>query len=562
MPCLGGRKKKNASVHHSEKPKTIVDNGDTAIVTQMKQDCIALKLKNEEHMALISRQSEELMALKQRIESNPKSNVDPEKTLAKLKSQHQETLLSLKQKEQELQEREAEIEKLRGKSKNEDLQSILDEKDKLIQLKESQIKEMKLNWEDERAQLIKPALEGISHQLEQLKRTNEDAQRRLSEKEGEVAELRSELNRRERTPSQRTNKTNDVEDQQKRLNRLTMDLENDRLMIQKLEELNQQLEAQKKQHEAVLQHHVKTIAEKDRELVEQQQSLTEIKTTHHHAVKALERSLQSSMAELKHHHEENLKQLKLRLGHAERQAKSDMNTEVEKLLHEFEQSEHHHTEKLANLQKSHHEQLSVMKKDQQAQIQHHLKKQNSESPRTESAKSTPNTMRKTSKVLRWPAMEASDDCPELIPKDPAAIHVYISSVSANSKRNQEAMETLLNSHQIQYQLIDVAQREPALQHMRRQTNGKTVQLPLVFVGGAYRGQLDDLRKAANLSDFLAKKRTRDLTYSNPAEAKNTFSQAISASKPVVNIEVNEEDESLLLELEKELESSHGLNFNF
>jgi hypothetical protein len=31
-------------------------------------------------------------------------------------------------------------------------------------------------------------------------------------------------------------------DQQKRLNRLTVDLENDRLMIQKLDELNQQLE--------------------------------------------------------------------------------------------------------------------------------------------------------------------------------------------------------------------------------------------------------------------------------------------------------------------------------
>lgn len=50
--------------------------------------------------------------------------------------------------------------------------------------------------------------------------------------------LRSQLNRRDRKPKDEAQRTAD----QKRLNRLTMDLENDRLMIQKLEELNKQLE--------------------------------------------------------------------------------------------------------------------------------------------------------------------------------------------------------------------------------------------------------------------------------------------------------------------------------
>lgn len=62
---------------------------------------------------------------------------------------------------------------------------------------------------------------------------------RLSEKENELAELRSQLTRRDRKPKQSL--TND-QDNQRRLNRLTMDLENDRLLIQRLDELNQQLE--------------------------------------------------------------------------------------------------------------------------------------------------------------------------------------------------------------------------------------------------------------------------------------------------------------------------------
>lgn len=61
---------------------------------------------------------------------------------------------------------------------------------------------------------------------------NEEAVKRLEEKEKEIATLRAQLN---------SSQSKDQE-RQKRLNRLTMDLESDRLMIQKLEELNQQLE--------------------------------------------------------------------------------------------------------------------------------------------------------------------------------------------------------------------------------------------------------------------------------------------------------------------------------
>jgi hypothetical protein len=67
---------------------------------------------------------------------------------------------------------------------------------------------------------------------------------RLTEKENELAELRSQLNRRDRKPKQSFNRD---QENQRRLNRLTLDLENDRLLIQKLDELNQQLEVRKGQ---------------------------------------------------------------------------------------------------------------------------------------------------------------------------------------------------------------------------------------------------------------------------------------------------------------------------
>ncbi|CAO3597807.1 unnamed protein product [Absidia cylindrospora] len=343
MPCLGGRKKKKTSIHKSnanEKSRSIsaaAPNTDSA-VAQMKQEYHELKSKNEAHLDVIARQSAELAELRQKLDVSGKPDSTTETMLAEMEARNRETLSSLQEKEALLQEKEKEIEQLAEKSKEKEeeggYESILAEKDELLQSKEEQIKALQLKWQAERAELVKPALEEVSSQLEQLKKTNEDAQKRLADKEGELAELRSELTRRERTPSNRT-KPNDVQERQKRLNRLTVDLENDRLMIQKLEELNQQLEAQKKQHEAVLQTHAEAIAEKDRELVEHRQSLSDIKVSHQQAIRTLERNLQTSMTNLKANHEDDLKQLKQRLGLAEKRAKSDMNNEVEKLLREF-----------------------------------------------------------------------------------------------------------------------------------------------------------------------------------------------------------------------------------
>lgn len=247
-----------------------------------------------------------------------------------------------------------------------------------------------------------------------------------------------------------------------------------------------------------------------------------MKKQHQQAMRSLEQNQAQALNQLTNRHEQDLQQLKQRLQQAEKRAKSDMNDEVEKLLREFEQSEHDHSQQVAHLQKSHRQQLSSMKQDQQAEIREHIQKRNSmiitnnnplpsfipttTSNNNNNNKSSnnnnyplPNTMiaplRKTSgssggtKVFRWPAMPSLDDQPDLVPKNPNTIHIYISSVSANStvKRNQESIQTLLSSLKIKHKLIDVAKSEPALQHMRKETNGKSTQLPLVFVGGHFRG---------------------------------------------------------------------------
>lgn len=47
----------------------------------------------------------------------------------------------------------------------------LQEKDRLLQEKQCQLEELKGQWESERAELVKPALQQVNSQLEELKET-------------------------------------------------------------------------------------------------------------------------------------------------------------------------------------------------------------------------------------------------------------------------------------------------------------------------------------------------------------------------------------------------------
>lgn len=207
--------------------------------------------------------------------------------LLSLEARNKETLSTLAEKEALLEKKEQQLQELTQRMnrqqqqqentstgthvesastvsvEHDDLYNQLAEKDKLLQDQQAQLEELKSQWEAERAELVKPALEQVTAQLEELKETvsdvsnsssfqgkryshylflhaqNKIAVERLTEKENELAELRSQLNRRDRKPKQTSSRE---QEHQKRLNRLTMDLENDRLLIQRLDELNQQLE--------------------------------------------------------------------------------------------------------------------------------------------------------------------------------------------------------------------------------------------------------------------------------------------------------------------------------
>ncbi|EPB83142.1 hypothetical protein HMPREF1544_10127 [Mucor circinelloides 1006PhL] len=413
MPCLGSRKKSSASTTSRQQSTSYVVNGrfmppnyveptlSSGINGSAKAESVASQQSqaNIANLETIAKQTSELEKLRQQLnesvtcqlsiaEPAPKEDQGNKETtlaLLSLEARNKETLSTLAEKEALLEKKEQQLQELMQKMslqqeksmtnavesasiksvEHDDLYNQLAEKDKLLQDQQAQLEELKSQWEAERAELIKPALEQVTAQLEELKQTNKVAVERLTEKENELAELRSQLNRRDRKPKQSLSRE---EEHQKRLNRLTMDLENDRLLIQRLDELNQQLETQKQKHESILESHAKALAEKDQALVQHQKSLKQLKMNHENATKSLEQGHLHQLKKLQLQHEKALEDLKKRLKHAESQAKSTVNDELDQILVEFEQSQHMHSAQVASLQQSYQEQISVMRLGQQAEI--------------------------------------------------------------------------------------------------------------------------------------------------------------------------------------------------
>lgn len=299
------------------------------------------------------------------------------------------------------------------------------------------------------------------------------------------------------------------------------------------------------------------MAEKD---LQHQQSLSELRAAQEKAIQALERKQAQTLQELQQKHEKEAKLLRERLESAEKRAKSSMNDEVEKLLREFEQSQHNHQVQIADLQKSHQEQMSAMRQGQQDELR-----------RAAQVVQLRKTGGPGTSTLRcWPPVP--DQQVEITPRDPSLVQLYISSVSANPtiKRHQEAIQTALTTKQIKYQIVDVAKSEPALQHMRKGPSSNK-KLPQIFVGGEYRGQLEDLEAAIEkdqLQDFL-KPRSNNVRKASQPSLHNepvtpTLSSGISTASfstppttprippPTYRKSTRDEDDALFKEMEKEL----------
>lgn len=95
--------------------------------------------------------------------------------LVELEQKHEEMVSELAAKEVELEETKKEVESL--KEMLDSLQQegktaqLLAEKDRLLKEKENEMEAMQLQWENERAELVKPALAQVTSQLEELKET-------------------------------------------------------------------------------------------------------------------------------------------------------------------------------------------------------------------------------------------------------------------------------------------------------------------------------------------------------------------------------------------------------
>ncbi|KAG2186806.1 hypothetical protein INT44_003032, partial [Umbelopsis vinacea] len=553
-------------------------------VAQMREDFDALKHRNDENLELIAQQTAELEQLRQKLQvQDSVSTPSVSSTEDIVQSEVVQKLLS--EKEELLRGKELELEQLRqhmdqlelaqkevpsivvndgqgdAPTHDEEIQKLLSEKEQLLASKERELEDMRHKYEIEIAEAAKPALAEVQEQLELLKSQNTEAASRLLEKETELNDLREELEK-----SRHSNKSD--EEQEKRLRRLTVDLEHEKLTMKKLEELNAQLEAQKVAHEETLRSHSETLAQKDKLLEQHAQALRELQAQHESTFGDLQKKQEQQALDIKDQHTTEMRELKERLAKAERGRNATVDDELERLLHEFEEAEHAHTVELANLEQSHHSQLSNLRESQQAQLQG-LK--NSQSPKNSNWRVMPtdavswpapqplSILRKTGGPRqREPKANTQDVGPDVHPQDPKKVQVYISSVSGNVniKKYQEEIVQLLSTNEIKYELIDVASSEKALQHMKRQNgtpDGRAKEVPQVFVGGEYRGQYKDLLMAieeGSLNTFLraAPEDRSALFASKSTELKSSPSQ-----KPTTNWKLGmDEDEALLEELEQEL----------
>ncbi|KAG2178924.1 hypothetical protein INT43_001771 [Umbelopsis isabellina] len=504
MPCFGTRKKSKNGVgsKYETDPK-------------LQEDFNQLKSKNEHNIHIIAAQTEELDRLRRQIsEQSLHNNATNNENLVVLRLRNRQTLEALLEKEKMLQQRDNELERLREQLEAErNVQQIesmnfisrplpehLDEeklsrKEKELRKRENELEVEMKRWEMERAEAVKPALSEVEEQLKELKVKNNEVLARLSERERELERFQMQ------PQSRRHSIMND--DEAKKFRRLTVDVENDKVALKKLKELALDLKAQKYNHQALLDSHAEAMAEKDKLLQEQQQELEKVRLAHDNATRRLERDQKQSVQKLKELHTQEMENLQLKLVDAEERAMSAVDSEVEKVLQEFEQVEHSHNMRIEELERSHKNQMSLMARDQKQQLRYLKSKQHDETKRlswrpSSGAEQSMVTLRRTGgpggSSRRVPALLEDARGPELTPQDKTKVQVYVSSICSNVaiKQRQEQIGHLLSAHNIKFEVIDVAASQPALQYMKRQNNGgssrgRAKELPQVFVGGQYHG---------------------------------------------------------------------------
>lgn len=139
-------------------------------------------------METIEKQNNELLQLREKLSKSLsiQSIGEENSKLIELETRNKQTLAELAEKEAQLEKSQKYIEDLLKKINVENssmeandlcdiemevIQTKLIEKEKLLHDKEVEMEELKLQWEAERAELVKPALDQVTAQLEELKQT-------------------------------------------------------------------------------------------------------------------------------------------------------------------------------------------------------------------------------------------------------------------------------------------------------------------------------------------------------------------------------------------------------
>ncbi|KAI7891937.1 uncharacterized protein EV154DRAFT_463336 [Mucor mucedo] len=583
----------NASRNSTHNTATATTTTKRFPITEMKEEVKGLKAKNEENLKLIADQQAELELLKQQLlsESSQVSSPPPA-DIGEDDHQAKEQLLL----------REKEIEELRIKLQQQEVPAIviqddeidskaeiLAQKEKLLQEKEAKLEEQKRMMEEQ-----VPQIEQVAMQLEALKSQNLNAVSQLASKEKELEELRSMIHEKP---------VEEVHDKQEALS--------------KIEELNMQLEAQKKSHEESLRLHEEALAEKDILLKEQKESLESLQENHHQELQDLKNAQTSSILSIRKKHKQDKLALEKELEETKAEAEKnpaaaiDIDEHMERILQEFEQAEHSYTVQIKDMEESHQSELSHLEDNQKAQVKKLKRTQNlNRDSWTErylptdavswpvpngsavpKLRPTPSLVESKSKTLlrvlgNMPAYQKPE--PVLTPLDPKKVQVYYSSVSGNAviKRNQEQIQQLLTNNGVKFQLVDVAQSEAARQYAKKCNNagkafGRIKEFPQLYVGGEYRGQYDDLVRAIDdnaLEEILHAAEERHFTSAERAAIQQAelneelagpmrMPPAVpalpllrptksSVAKPVKTLKDYDEDEELLLALEKEFDAGN------
>ncbi|KAI8647935.1 hypothetical protein BD408DRAFT_408017 [Parasitella parasitica] len=575
-------------------------------ISEMKEEVKGLKAKNEENMKLIANQKAELERLKQQL--NQSSQVPAAAPEEQINEKNEEEVNLLKTKEEQLLLREKEIEELRIRLEEQQLNipvsppppaifiqseeqenkaEILAQKEKLLEEKEAKLEEQKRMMEEK-----KPMIEEAAMQLEALKTENLKAVNQLAAKEKELEELRAMI-------------SSKPEEEHKEVDK--------KEALQKIEQLNQQLEAQKKAHEESLRLHEEALAEKDILLKEQKEAQDALAGNHEDEVRKLKTLQTEKILALKQKHKQDKMNLEKQVEEARIEAEKnpaaavDIDEQLERILYEFEQAEHTHAVQIQDLEQSHESELNHLQNDQKAQLSKLKRNQDitrdswrtrylptdavswpkPDSVNVSKLRPTFSLVESKSKTLlrvlgNMPAYQKPE--PVITPLDPKKVQIYYSSVSGNAviKRNQEQIQQLLKTNNIKFSLVDVASSEAARRYAKKCNNngrsqGRIKDFPQLFVGGEYRGQLEDVVTAIDdglLEELLHPAEERLFTPEEraaiqkaemneemagpmrvlpPMDTLPALKPTKSTNKPVRIIkDYEDEDEELFRELEKEL----------